>query len=42
MQHRFTRLCELTGHDIRRPEDAALIALALRAREPRDRTEETG
>ncbi|MBL1120081.1 helix-turn-helix domain-containing protein [Streptomyces sp. 110] len=32
VQHRFNRFCELTGHDVRRPEDAALIALALRAR----------
>ena len=32
VQHRFNRFCELTGHDVRRPEDAALVALALRAR----------
>ncbi|AGP52286.1 helix-turn-helix domain-containing protein [Streptomyces rapamycinicus] len=42
VQHRFARFCELTGHDIRHPEDAALIALALRATDRRDRTEETG
>lgn len=33
VQQRFTRFHELTGRDIRRPEDAALVALALRARE---------
>jgi len=42
VQHRFNRFCELTGHDVRRPEDAALIALALRARERHDRTAEAG
>ncbi|WP_199822486.1 CdaR family transcriptional regulator [Streptomyces sp. WMMB 322] len=36
VQQRFTRFCELTGRDIRRPEDAALLALALRARENGD------
>ncbi|MGH8879041.1 MAG: helix-turn-helix domain-containing protein, partial [Stackebrandtia sp.] len=30
VQQRFTRFSELTGRDIRRPEDAALVALALR------------
>jgi len=33
VQQRFTRFFELTGRDVRRPEDAALVALALRARE---------
>jgi hypothetical protein len=33
VQQRFTRFCELTGRDIRRPGDAALLAFALRARE---------
>lgn len=33
VQQRFTRFCELTGRDVRRPEDAALLALALRARD---------
>ncbi|WP_111600724.1 CdaR family transcriptional regulator [Streptomyces sp. Amel2xB2] len=33
VQQRFARFHELTGRDIRRPEDAALLALALRARE---------
>jgi hypothetical protein len=33
IQQRFTRFFQLTGRDIRRPEDAALLALALRARE---------
>lgn len=33
VQQRFNRFHELTGRDVRRPEDAALIALALRARE---------
>ncbi|GGO49733.1 hypothetical protein GCM10012287_27770 [Streptomyces daqingensis] len=37
VQQRFTRLCELTGRDIRRPGDAALLALALRAREQGER-----
>lgn len=32
VQHRFQRFARLTGRDIRRPEDAALVALALRAR----------
>lgn len=32
VQQRFARLLDLTGRDIRRPEDAALLALALRAR----------
>jgi hypothetical protein len=35
VQHRFNRFAELTGHDVRRPEDAALVALALRARDQR-------
>ncbi|WP_314172035.1 PucR family transcriptional regulator [Streptomyces winkii] len=35
VQQRFMRFHELTGRDIRRPEDAALLALALRAREER-------
>jgi PucR-like helix-turn-helix protein len=34
VQHRFTRFHELTGRDIRRPGDAALVAVALRARCP--------
>ncbi|WP_326807334.1 helix-turn-helix domain-containing protein [Streptomyces sp. NBC_01775] len=37
VQQRFNRFHELTGRDVRRPEDAALIALALRAREQRFR-----
>ncbi|MEU1947841.1 hypothetical protein ABZ554_36700 [Streptomyces sp. NPDC020125] len=32
MQHRFNHFHELTGNDVRHPESAALIALALRAR----------
>ncbi|MFD5387748.1 helix-turn-helix domain-containing protein [Streptomyces sp. NPDC127074] len=32
VQHRFNRFHELTGNDVRHPESAALIALALRAR----------
>ncbi len=32
VQQRFTRFFQLTGRDVRRPEDAALLALALRAR----------
>lgn len=32
VQHRFRRFHELTGRDVRRPEDAALIAIALRVR----------
>ncbi|MER5179046.1 helix-turn-helix domain-containing protein [Streptomyces sp. NPDC002896] len=32
VQHRFGRFAELTGRDPRRPEDAALVSLALRAR----------
>lgn len=35
VQHRFNRFAELTGRDVRRPEDAALVALALRALEQR-------
>ncbi|MEE1801953.1 PucR family transcriptional regulator [Streptomyces sp. NPDC101062] len=35
VQQRFNRFHELTGRDVRRPEDAALIALALRAGEQR-------
>jgi hypothetical protein len=31
VQHRFNRFAELTGRDVRRPEDAALVAVALRA-----------
>ncbi|MBB5084936.1 PucR family transcriptional regulator [Nonomuraea endophytica] len=31
IQHRFARFKELTGRDVRAPEDAAVIALALRA-----------
>ncbi|MFI6497384.1 helix-turn-helix domain-containing protein [Nonomuraea typhae] len=31
VQHRFARFKELTGRDLRAPEDAAVIALALRA-----------
>lgn len=31
VQHRFQRFAQLTGRDVRRPEDAALVALALRA-----------
>ncbi|GHB47823.1 hypothetical protein GCM10010377_43300 [Streptomyces viridiviolaceus] len=31
VQHRFARFAELTGRDVRRPEDAALVTLALRA-----------
>ena len=37
VQQRFTRFWRLTGRDVRRPEDAALVALALRAREPGER-----
>ncbi|WP_344586946.1 helix-turn-helix domain-containing protein [Actinomadura vinacea] len=33
VQHRFKRFHELTGRDLRRPQDAALVALALRARD---------
>ncbi|NLU71974.1 PucR family transcriptional regulator [Streptomyces sp. HNM0575] len=33
VQQRFTRFCELTGRDVRRPGDAALLAFALRARD---------
>ncbi|MGI5467179.1 PucR family transcriptional regulator [Streptomyces sp. CA-132043] len=32
VQHRLQRFAELTGHDVRRPESAALVTLALRAR----------
>lgn len=32
VQHRFARFHELTGRDVRRPDDAALVAVALRAR----------
>ncbi|WP_407547707.1 helix-turn-helix domain-containing protein [Streptomyces sp. Pv4-95] len=32
IRHRFDRFAELTGYDVRRPEDAALLTLALRAR----------
>ncbi|MBO1329883.1 CdaR family transcriptional regulator [Streptomyces sp. VRA16 Mangrove soil] len=32
IQHRFARFHELTGRDVRRPADAALVAVALRAR----------
>jgi hypothetical protein len=32
VQHRFARFLELTGRDVRRPDDAALVAVALRAR----------
>lgn len=32
VQHRFARFYELTGRDVRRPDDAALVAVALRAR----------
>lgn len=42
VQHRFNRSCELTGRDVRRPEDAALIALALRARARGDGVADTG
>lgn len=31
VQHRFQRFAQLTGRDVRRHEDAALVALALRA-----------
>ncbi|MBE3011153.1 helix-turn-helix domain-containing protein [Microbispora sp. NEAU-D428] len=31
VQHRFARFRELTGRDVRIPEDAAVVALALRA-----------
>ncbi|MFF4794397.1 helix-turn-helix domain-containing protein [Streptomyces sp. NPDC001276] len=31
VQHRFARFAELTGQDIRRPDDVALVDLALRA-----------
>ncbi|MEU0571180.1 helix-turn-helix domain-containing protein, partial [Nonomuraea sp. NPDC005983] len=31
IQHRFARFRQLTGRDIRAPQDAAVIALALRA-----------
>ncbi|MFB7115812.1 PucR family transcriptional regulator [Streptomyces sp. NPDC056190] len=31
VQHRFARFRELTGRDLRRPDDAALVAVALRA-----------
>ncbi|WP_408909823.1 PucR family transcriptional regulator [Streptomyces luteolus] len=34
VQHRFARFHELTGRDPRRPDDAALVAVALRARRP--------
>ncbi|TQS27000.1 CdaR family transcriptional regulator [Microbispora sp. KK1-11] len=33
VQHRFARFRELTGRDVRVPEDAAVVALALRAAE---------
>ncbi|NBE54695.1 PucR family transcriptional regulator [Streptomyces boluensis] len=39
VQHRFGRFAELTGRDVRRPEDAALVALALRAAGRRTHTE---
>ncbi|WP_353946144.1 helix-turn-helix domain-containing protein [Streptomyces sp. HUAS MG91] len=32
VQHRFARFHQLTGRDVRRPDDAALVAVALRAR----------
>ncbi|MET8468251.1 helix-turn-helix domain-containing protein [Streptomyces sp. NPDC006422] len=32
VQHRFNRFHELTGRDLRRPADAALLAVALRVR----------
>ncbi|MFG2891320.1 PucR family transcriptional regulator [Streptomyces sp. NPDC048248] len=32
IQHRFARFHELTGRDVRRPDDAALLAVALRMR----------
>jgi hypothetical protein len=41
VQQRFNRFHELTGRDVRRPEDAALIALALRAREQRLHVQQT-
>ncbi|WP_214326552.1 helix-turn-helix domain-containing protein [Nonomuraea sediminis] len=30
-QHRFARFHAITGRDVRRPADAAVVALALRA-----------
>jgi hypothetical protein len=37
VQHRLNRFTELTGRDVRRPENAALVALALRARDQHER-----
>ncbi|POX37642.1 PucR family transcriptional regulator [Streptomyces sp. Ru73] len=37
VQHRFTRFAELTGRDVRHPQDAALVTLALRAHEQAQR-----
>ncbi|WP_372346319.1 helix-turn-helix domain-containing protein [Streptomyces sp. KL116D] len=31
IQHRFARFHQLTGRDVRRPGDTALVAVALRA-----------
>ncbi|MFF8882982.1 helix-turn-helix domain-containing protein [Streptomyces flaveolus] len=39
VQHRFTRFHELTGRDVRRPDDAALVAVALRAARRHTRAE---
>ncbi|MEU3661344.1 helix-turn-helix domain-containing protein [Streptomyces sp. NPDC032940] len=39
VQHRFARFHELTGRDVRRPDDAALVAVALRAARRHTRTE---
>ncbi|MFD5746521.1 PucR family transcriptional regulator [Streptomyces sp. NPDC127033] len=41
VQQRFRRFHELTGRDVRRPEDAALIALALRVRAQRPRAQQS-
>ncbi|MFD5125181.1 PucR family transcriptional regulator [Streptomyces sp. NPDC058385] len=37
IQQRINRFAELTGRDVRRPEDAALVALALRARDQHEK-----
>ncbi|MBI0315278.1 MULTISPECIES: helix-turn-helix domain-containing protein [Streptomyces violaceusniger group] len=42
VQHRFNRFHELTGQDVRHPEAAALIALALRARDRRSTARDPG
>ncbi|WP_326609206.1 helix-turn-helix domain-containing protein [Streptomyces scopuliridis] len=35
VQHRLQRFARLTGRDVRRPEDAAVVTIALRARAQR-------